>query len=174
MTDVYKTPEFMRLFGAVGEGVRVFYHALVLKPESIRLGDYVRIDDYTRVEGGRGLSMGKHVHICSFASIYGGGEACIGDYCGITQGARLLTGTERLTAVMTAAAPSELRDPYQGRIVMEPHSFVGANAVVMTDVVIGEGAVVAAGAVVTKDVPSWTVVAGVPARPIGRRKKLAL
>ncbi|MFC3834208.1 acyltransferase [Deinococcus rufus] len=44
---------------------------------------------------------------------------------------------------------------------------IGANATVVTGVTLGEGAFVAAGAVVTHDVPPFTIVAGVPARPIG-------
>jgi len=171
---VYKPAEFMGRFKSVGKDVQVFEYALVLKPEMIELADGVRIDDYSRLEGGKGLTIGKYVHICSFASIYGGGSAEIGDYCCITQGGRLLTGTERLTAVMTAAAPLELRDTNRGHIVMEAHSFVGANAVVMPDVVLGEGAVVGAGAVVTKNVAPWKIVAGVPAQVIGVRQRLDL
>lgn len=172
--SVFKPKEFMSRFGQVGKNVQVFYYALILKPEMIELGDGVRIDDYARIEGGQGVKIGKYVHICSFASIYGGGQAEIGDYCGITQGARLITGTEQPAGVMTAAAPRHLRDPMIGRIVMEPQSFIGANAVVMPNITIGEGAVVGAGAVVTKDVPPWKIAAGVPARVIGQRKKLEL
>jgi acetyltransferase-like isoleucine patch superfamily enzyme len=170
---VFKPEEFMKRFARVGREVRVFYWALILKPEAIELGDYVRIDDYARVEGGEGLRIGRYVHICSFASIYGGGEAQLGDYCGITQGARLITGTEQLDAVMSAAAPEELRNPHRGRIILERHCFIGANAVVMPDITVGEGAVVGAGAVVTKDVLPWTVVTGVPARPVGRRERIS-
>jgi len=51
-------------------------------------------------------------------------------------------------------------------VVIEDDVWLGTNAVVMPGVRIGRGAVVGAGAVVTKDVPPFTVVAGVPARPI--------
>src|SRR5690606_1949375 len=53
-----------------------------------------------------------------------------------------------------------------GPIVVRDHVFLGVNAVIMPGVTIGERAIVAAGAVVTRDVPSATVVAGTPARVI--------
>jgi acetyltransferase-like isoleucine patch superfamily enzyme len=150
MTRVYKPKEFMKLFARVGKKVQIFYWALILKPEMIELSDYVRIDNYARIEGGKGVKIGKYVHICSFAGIYGAGEAQVSDYSGITQGACLITGTEQLNAVMTAAAPIELRNPLIGKIVMELFSFIGANTVVMPNIVIGEGAVAGAGAVVIR------------------------
>jgi tetrahydrodipicolinate N-acetyltransferase len=56
----------------------------------------------------------------------------------------------------------------KGTIVMEAFSFIGANAVVLPNVTIGKGAVVAAGAVVTKDVAPFTLAAGTPARFVRR------
>ena len=53
-----------------------------------------------------------------------------------------------------------------GPVTIERGAFVGAGALVLPGVRIGTCAFVAAGAVVTKDVPPWTVVAGVPAQPI--------
>lgn len=54
-------------------------------------------------------------------------------------------------------------------VVIEDEGWVGANAVVLPGVRIGRGAVVAAGAVVTKDVAPYTIVGGVPARMIRER-----
>jgi acetyltransferase-like isoleucine patch superfamily enzyme len=47
---------------------------------------------------------------------------------------------------------------------------IGSNATILAGVTIGEGALIGAGAVVSKDVPDYTIVAGVPARVIGRTK----
>ncbi len=56
-----------------------------------------------------------------------------------------------------------------GPVVIEDHVWIGMRAVVLPGVTIGRGAVIAAGAVVTKDVAPLDIVAGVPARPVGHR-----
>ncbi|WP_430639527.1 DapH/DapD/GlmU-related protein [Haloferax volcanii] len=53
-----------------------------------------------------------------------------------------------------------------GEVVVERNAWIGAGATILPDVTIGENSVVAAGAVVTKDVPANTVVAGVPAEVV--------
>jgi len=59
-----------------------------------------------------------------------------------------------------------IEPPSAQPVVIEDNVMVGANAVILESVRVGEGAVVAAGAVVTQDVPPHTVVAGIPARVI--------
>jgi maltose O-acetyltransferase len=53
-------------------------------------------------------------------------------------------------------------------VIINDKAWIGFNAILLKGVVIGEGAVVAAGSVVTKDVEPWTMVAGNPARVIKR------
>jgi len=60
-----------------------------------------------------------------------------------------------------------------GKIDIRDNVFIGHHAIVMPGVTIGPNAIVAAGAVVTKDVPPDSVVGGVPARVIGRTSELA-
>ncbi len=58
-----------------------------------------------------------------------------------------------------------------GKVVIEDYAWLSARSIILPGVTIGEGAVVAAGAVVTKDVPPYTLVGGVPAKIIGKRNK---
>jgi len=58
-------------------------------------------------------------------------------------------------------------------IVIEDWAWIATNAIILGGVTVGEGAIVAAGAVVTKDVPPYTIVGGNPAKVIGERKKQA-
>ena len=59
----------------------------------------------------------------------------------------------------------------QGPVAIEDHAWIGARAIILPGVTIGEGAVVGAGAVVTKSVAPYTIVAGSPARVIGERTR---
>lgn len=58
-------------------------------------------------------------------------------------------------------------------VVMEDHVWVGTRALILPGVTLGRGCVVAAGAVVTRDVKPMTIVAGTPARPVGERDEAA-
>ena len=62
----------------------------------------------------------------------------------------------------------ELYPAYREKTVIGDDVWIGAGSIILPGVTIGEGSVVGAGAVVTKDVPPYTVVVGVPARPIKR------
>lgn len=56
-------------------------------------------------------------------------------------------------------------------VAIMDHVWIGARAIIMPGVTVGEGAVVAAGSVVTKDVAPYTIVGGQPAKPIGTRSR---
>jgi acetyltransferase-like isoleucine patch superfamily enzyme len=164
----------MRRFAAVGEGVEVYADALVLRPEAITLGDRVRIDDFCRLEGGQGIEVGRHVHVSSFSSIIGGGRCLIGDMADVAHGARIITGSDQPDAAMSTTSPREWRHVVTSTIVLDHLSFVATNAVMMPGTSLGIGAIAAAGAVVTMAVPPWEVWAGVPARPLRPRDRVAL
>ena len=77
---------------------------------------------------------------------------------------------ERVTLVISSNANFSRIRPFvknqHGYIEIDDDAWLGTGCIILPDVRIGKGAVVGAGAVVTKDVPDFTVVAGVPAKPI--------
>jgi maltose O-acetyltransferase len=75
------------------------------------------------------------------------------------------------------AAGHDISDLYlrdsAGPVVVNDNVWIGGGSIILQDVIVGEGAVVAAGSVVTKDVEPYTVVGGVPARFIKKREIVA-
>lgn len=91
------------------------------------------------------------------------------DQGGITIGAGSLIGHNVVLATLNhEMAPRHRGDMHPAPIRIGQRVWIGANATVCPGVTIGDGSVVAAGAVVTRDVPANTVVGGVPARLIRR------
>lgn len=161
-------------FKFLGKDVKIYPYAKIVKKEVIEIGDYSMIDDFTFINGGKGIKIGRYVHISNFVSIIGGGELEIGDYAVIAAGARIITGTDTYHggARMSTALPMDQRNVKLGKIVISKDAFIGANAVVHPNVTIGEGAIIASCSVVLDDCEPWTIYAGAPCKPIKKRPKV--
>jgi acetyltransferase-like isoleucine patch superfamily enzyme len=106
---------------------------------------------------GQFISIGKNVfinHACSFL-----------DLGGITIEDQVLIGPRvNLVTENHPADPAERRSLITKPIVIKRNAWIGASATILPGVTIGENAIVAAGAVVSKDVPANTIVGGIPAK----------
>lgn len=149
----------------------VYDNVLILKPEVVFIAEDARIDSFVKIEGGQSVSIGKCVHLASFAHVgIGGGMVTISPYAAVASGAKILSGSNQMEGLsMSASAPADMQVVKRAHTFIGPYAFIGVNAVVMPGVTIGGDAVVGAGAVVTKDVAPGDIVAGVPARVIGKR-----
>jgi maltose O-acetyltransferase len=127
----------------------------------IHLGCYLWFNGPGSLRRRRLLRIGQHSRINRDCCLDTRGGLVIGDNVSISAEVAIIT-MQHLPEdprFSTATAPVRIDD----------HVWVGMRAMILPGVCIGRGAVVAAGAVVTKDVPPRTIVGGVPARPIGRR-----
>ena len=110
--------------------------------------------------------IGDHTRIGIHCTVIG--PVCIGSHVNLAQGITV-------TALNHNFNNNEQRIDEQGintsPVVIGDDVWIGANAVILPGVTIGRHCVVAAGAVVTKDVPDYTVVAGVPAKVIKELKR---
>jgi acetyltransferase-like isoleucine patch superfamily enzyme len=111
---------------------------------------------------GRKVVIGRGTVINYGCLLYTTGGIVIGDQVSISAGVWLVTGTHDINH-------PQFIDSYKP-IVIGNYTWVGMRATVLGGVTIGEGAVVMAGAVVTRDVEPYTVVGGVPARVVTQRK----
>ena len=126
------------------------------------LGDYSVIESFACINNAVGdVMIGDHTRIGLHNTIIG--PVTIGSHVNLAQGITI-------TALNHNFEDSEKRIDEQGvstsAVVIEDDIWIGANAVILPGVTIGHHSVVAAGAVVTKDVPPHSLVAGVPAKVI--------
>ena len=126
------------------------------------LGDYSVIESFACINNAVGdVMIGDHTRIGLHNTIIG--PVLIGSHVNLAQGITV-------TALNHNFEDSEKRIDEQGvstsTVIIEDDIWIGANAVVLPGVTIGHHSVVAAGAVVTKDVPPHSLVAGVPAKII--------
>jgi acetyltransferase-like isoleucine patch superfamily enzyme len=114
------------------------------------------------------IRIGKRVAINEYANIRAaGGDVCIGDFCLIAQFCTLVATNHTVdTTENMIDAPWDLS---KASIVIEDDVWIGANCVILPGVTIGRGAVIGAGAVVTKNVPPYSIYIGNPARLLRMR-----
>jgi acetyltransferase-like isoleucine patch superfamily enzyme len=112
----------------------------IYHPEQLSLGNRIDIGEYTHIRASGGVTIGDRVLIAAHA---------------------VITSREHPATLprfgVVADAP----------VVIEDDVWIGAGAIVLPGVTVGRGAIVGAGAVVTGPVAPFTIVGGVPARPIG-------
>jgi len=182
------------LFRSAGTGLILGRGLTVRHPGRIDFGDNVAVDDYVFIDasgsGDIGVQLrdgvilsrncsvlGKDGHVvfeeradigcnCVFASVAGitvGAATIIAGNCYIGGGRYYHDRLE--PAIMDQGVYS------RGEIVVGEKSWIGSGAVILDGVRIGRGVIVGAGSVVTKDVPEYAVVAGVPAKILRIREE---
>ncbi len=126
---------------------------------SILMGPYIQMTGIRT--SGRRVSIGNGTVVNQKCLIYTSGGLVIGNNVSISAEVALITGTHDIN---DPNFPSDYRP-----IVIDDYAWIGTRAMVLQGVTIGQGAVVMAGAVVTKDVEPFAVVGGVPAKQITER-----
>lgn len=148
---------------------QLFDPLIILKPEKVLIEDTARVDSFCKIEGGQGVYIGHHVHIASFCHLnIGGGELIMNEGSSAGSGVRIVTGSALPDGVScSAVAPAEQQHVIHGRCIIGKNATLYTGAIIAKpNITVGEGAVVAAGAVVTKDVPPFELWAGNPARKL--------
>lgn len=125
----------------ISKGSHIFMGAWFYCRKKFKMGINSVINEKCRLDNRGGLTIGDNVSISA--------EVCI------------------------ITVDHDLQSPdFEGRIrqvVIEDYVFIGTRAMILPGVTLGKGCAVAAGSIVTKSVAPFAIVAGVPAKPIGRR-----
>lgn len=130
----------------LSKNVVIYKGAEIRFPANCFIGEGSIIGDNAILDAREGIKIGRNVNFSSNVSIW--------------------------------TLQHDYRDPlfrcnpkHYGPVLIDDRVWIGPNVIILHNVTIGEGAVVAAGSVVTKDVPPFTLVGGVPAKVIGNRPK---
>ena len=156
---------------------QIVYLKNVVSNPNIQIGDYTIYHDF--VHDPKDFEKNNVIYMYPINQDH----LKIGRFCSIACGAKFLftSGNHAMRSLSTYTFPiffdewnldpkhiTEAWDK-KGDIIIGNDVWIGYEALIMSGVTIGDGAIIGARAVVTKDVPPYTIVAGVPAKPIRRR-----
>ena len=165
-----------KIYPRTGDRETVYLKPVVTNP-NIQIGEYTMYNDFVRDPRQFEKNNVLYHYPINRDSLR------IGKFCSIACGAKFLFASANHTQASVSTYPFpiffeewdlDIGDvtsawDHKGDIIIGNDVWIGYEAVVMAGVTIGDGAIIGARAVVTKDVPSYTIVGGVPAREIRRR-----
>ena len=137
----------------IGDGTKIWHFCHIQK--GARIGENCSLGQNVNI--GNNVRIGNGVRIQNNVSVYEGVELEDNVFCGPSC---------VFTNVLVPRAHFPVHGQYRKTLVREGAS-LGANCTIVCGHTVGRGAMIAAGAVVTKDVPDFALMAGVPARQIG-------
>lgn len=149
----------------LGEGVAI-YHPHLVNLYGCKIGAGTKIGTFVEVQ--KGASIGANCKISSHTFICEGVDIEDGVFIG--HGV-MFTNDIYPKAVDENGSLQTEADWQVVRTHIKTRAAIGSNATLLCGITVGEGALVGAGAVVTKDVPPYAIVAGVPARIVGDVRK---
>ena len=146
---------------SIGEGSRLHHHVVITAWKSHFTGE----SDASLIIG-EGADIGEYTHITAMGHMRIGKNLLTGRWVTITDNGHGDTDYETLQQV-----PINRRLHSKGDVTIGNNVWIGDKATILPAVTIGDGAVIAANSVVTKDVPAYSVVAGNPAKVIKQVKQ---
>jgi len=155
-------------FKAIGADCVFETGVLVFHPENIVLGENVYVGHQTILKGyyKNEMHIGDFTWIGQGCFFHAAGGLEIAHEVGIGPGVKILTSVHEEPPRSIPVPRAGLK---MGKVTIHVGADIGVNAVILPGVTVGEGAMIGAGSVVTKDVPPFAIVAGVPAKVLRYR-----
>ena len=170
------TPETFdySILKACGQDVFISPSVEIRRPHLVTVGHHVAIDSHSYIT--TEAEIGDYVHVGPHVTVIGGARSklVVGDFATIAAGTRILAGSDEFLGegFTSVTVPEEYRDRVKYTTVqIGRFCGIGANVVIMPGVRLGEGSVIGAGAVVTRDTEPWTIYVGSPARALKARPR---
>lgn len=158
------------LFRLIGDNVIFETGVLVFHPEHITIRSNVYVGHYSILKGyyKNEMIIGEDVWIGQQVFFHSAGGLSIGDRVGVGPGVKIITSFHRDEGWSKPILDSTLEF---APVTVGADSDIGVGAIILPGVNVGRGVQIGAGAVVTTDIPDYTVAAGVPAKVIAQRQE---
>lgn len=158
----------------IGENVRISTKVSIYNASRISVEDNARVDDFCILSAGNGgITIGKYVHIGCYSSLIGQGAIILEDFSGISGRVSIYSSNDDYSGGTLAhpTIPEKYRNVFHGHVILRRHAIIGAGSVILPNVEIGIGAVVAALSLVKSGCDEFGIYAGIPAKKIAERKR---
>jgi len=169
--DMKEVLRYLFSFKTIGAFIGVigwYIHDHVAPRARMEIAGNPRIHPTASLRCGENIYLGKNSHINQYCCIWASrnSKIMLGDNLLMGPGVKIFSSNHG----SKMGVPMNVQPPIERDIIIGNDVWLGANAVVVAGVTIGDGAIVAAGSVVTKDMPAYTIVGGIPAKPLKKRE----
>ena len=175
-TSFYTEEELNEIgFARIGKNVLISRKASIYSPELIEIGNNVRIDDFCILSGK--IKIGNYVHIAAGCYLFAGDAGIeLNDFSGLSSRVTIYAVSDDYSGdfLTNPTVPEEYRHVIKEKVVLEKHVLIGSGSTILPGVFIDEGTAIGAMTLISRNIGSWKVVMGIPARIVSERNRKIL
>ena len=161
-----------------GINVLISRYSRIYNAKNIAIGNNVRVDDFCLLSAGSDTQfiIEDYVHISAGTCIYGAAGIHIKSFSNISVGVKVFTMSDSFCGnyLIGPTVPKEFRNVIEAPLILEKHTVIGTNSVVLPGITIGEGVAIGANSLVNKNCEEWTIYVGSPLRKLKERERKVL
>lgn len=160
-------------FKKIGNDVIIHEDAYIKRPHLCSIGNHVAIDKGCQFS--TQVDIGDYIHIAPYVVAIGGADSKVifENFSFCASGTKIVAGSDDYTGkgLVGPTIPMKFREVSTTTVTFKKYSGCGVNCSIMPGVTIGEGAILGANSLATKDLEPWTIYVGSPAKPVRIRDK---
>jgi len=160
-------------YRSIGEDVFISEESFIKRPNICDIGSHVAIDNGVTIA--TECIIGDYIHIAPYVVVIGGAKSklILEDFTFIASGSKIVCGSEDYTGggLIGPTIPEKYRKIDYNTVIFKKYSGCGVNASIMPGVTLGEGAILGANSLLTKDAEPWGIYVGSPAKLVKFREK---
>jgi len=152
----------------LGDNVKISKLSRIYNPKNLTIYNNVRIDDFTILSGRGNIILKNYIHIGPFCFLTSYSNIIMNNYSGLSSGVKLFGSSDDYSGnfMTNPTIPSKYLGTKYGDIILNNHSIIGSNSMVLPNVVIGEGTAIGSYSLVNKDTNEWYIYGGTPIKVI--------